>query len=167
MTYKYNLVYETTNLINGKIYIGLHSTDNLNDGYIGSGKLLKQAIKKYGKENFKRRILLISDSRLEVRKLEAKLVNTEFIKRKDTYNLIEGGGGVGDQRGSKNHRFGKVGTGAKRVKATHKSGRVIEADSIQDLSKKINIARGNIRNLINKQIQGRLGWSVCYCKDIV
>ena len=39
-------VYKTTNLINGSIYIGVHKTSNINDTYIGSGKLLKSAIKK-------------------------------------------------------------------------------------------------------------------------
>jgi hypothetical protein len=38
--YKYHIIYKTTNLINGKIYVGMHSTDNLNDGYLGSGWIL-------------------------------------------------------------------------------------------------------------------------------
>ena len=61
--YKYHIIYKTTNLINGKIYVGMHSTDNLNDGYLGSGWILKQAIKKYGKENFKREVLLVLSNR--------------------------------------------------------------------------------------------------------
>ena len=42
------IIYQTTNLINNKIYIGKHQTSDLDDGYLGSGKLLLQAIKKYG-----------------------------------------------------------------------------------------------------------------------
>ena len=60
---KYNFVYKTTNLINKKIYVGVHSTDNLDDWYLGSGKRLLLAIRKYGKENFKREIISFVDSR--------------------------------------------------------------------------------------------------------
>jgi hypothetical protein len=51
------LLYKTTNLINGKTYIGIHQTKNINDGYLGSGLYFLRAVKKYGKENFKREIL--------------------------------------------------------------------------------------------------------------
>jgi len=153
--------------VNNKIYIGLHSTNNLDDSYIGSGKVLKQAILKYGKDKFIREVLYVFSTRKEARDMEASIVTTEFIERKDTYNLIEGGGGAGDQTGSKNHMFGKVGIGAKKVKAIHRDGTVIEAESIQQLSALIDIARGNIRNLIKKQIVGKKGWRVELCKDIV
>ena len=56
MSFQYYMVYKTTNLVNNKYYIGVHATNDLNDGYFGSGKNLKQAIKKYGKEHFKRDI---------------------------------------------------------------------------------------------------------------
>jgi hypothetical protein len=54
---KYYTIYKTTNLINGKIYIGKHETSDLNDTYMGSGKVLMNAIKKYGKDSFKKEIL--------------------------------------------------------------------------------------------------------------
>jgi hypothetical protein len=43
------IVYETTNKINGKIYVGCHKIDDVNDDYLGSGKLLMEDIEKYGK----------------------------------------------------------------------------------------------------------------------
>ena len=55
-------VYKTTNLLNNKIYIGLHETEDLNDSYLGSGILLKQAIKKYGSNNFKKEIVVIESN---------------------------------------------------------------------------------------------------------
>ena len=75
--------------------------------------------------------------------------------------------GVEDQSGSKNHMFGKKAHNRKPLIASHIDGTIIKADSIRDLSKKINIARGNIRNLISKGICGRKGWSVVLDKDIV
>ncbi len=88
---KHYLVYKITNLLNGKIYIGIHSTDNIDDGYMGSGKHLKRAQKKYGIENFKKEILFDFDKHDEMLEMEAKIVNEEFVKREDTYNLIKGG----------------------------------------------------------------------------
>ena len=61
----YNYFYKITNLINNHFYYGVHSTNNLNDGYFGSGVKLKQAVKKYGKENFKKEILFISSNEQE------------------------------------------------------------------------------------------------------
>lgn len=54
---KYNYVYKITNLVNGKIYIGKHSTDNLDDNYMGSGVVLHQAYQKYGLEHFKKEVI--------------------------------------------------------------------------------------------------------------
>lgn len=91
--FRYYIVYETINKINGKRYIGCHATDNLDDGYIGSGNLLKEAIKKYGIKSFERSILHSVDSPEEMFKIEASLVTEEFVKRTDTYNLVPGGFG--------------------------------------------------------------------------
>lgn len=87
----YYTVYKITNIINNKIYIGVHSTENLNDSYMGSGYLLKNAIKKYGVENFKKEILFNFDSLKEALIVERSIVNQEFINRPDVYNLTLGG----------------------------------------------------------------------------
>lgn len=161
--YKYHIIYKTTNLINNKIYVGMHSTDNLNDGYLGSGWILKQAIKKYSKENFKREVLLVLPSRKEAREVEALLVDTEFISRQNTYNLQEGGMGVENQWGENNSAFGKVANNAKGVLAEHLDGRQLKFNSIQECAGTLGFARGNIRNLLYKGIRGRRGWKISYC----
>lgn len=73
------------------LYVGRHSTDDLFDNYIGSGKLLKRAIKKYGIENFKIQILSFFDSLEELIEEEKFIVNKEWCDRKDTYNISCGG----------------------------------------------------------------------------
>ena len=74
-------------------YIGAHQTKNLDDGYIGSGKILKHAIAKYGKENFKSEILYLLSSKEEMFSLEREIVNEAFVNDPLTYNLKIGGSG--------------------------------------------------------------------------
>lgn len=81
-------------MVNKKIYIGLHATKNLNDGYLGSGVFLKKAIKKYGKDNFTKEILFIFNNKKDMITKEKEIVNEGFIKRKDTYNMTKGGFGL-------------------------------------------------------------------------
>ena len=87
------LVYKITNLKNNKIYIGVHTTTNINDDYMGSGTNIRQAIQEHGLENFEKEILHVFDNQEEMLEKERELVNEEFIKRSDTYNLVLGGGG--------------------------------------------------------------------------
>lgn len=92
-------VYQITNNINGKVYIGKHQTKDLKDGYMGSGKLVKRAQKKHGIENFTKELLHIFDTEDEMNAKEKELVTEEFIARSDTYNLCPGGqGGFGHIR---------------------------------------------------------------------
>jgi hypothetical protein len=90
---KYHFIYKTTNLLSGKYYLGMHSTDNLNDGYMGSGKRLRYSINKYGKENHKVEILEFVDSRPELKAREAEIVNLNEIAKEDCMNLKVGGYG--------------------------------------------------------------------------
>ena len=84
-------IYKITNLCNGKIYIGIHKTKFLDDGYMGSGKLLKAAIKKYGRENFKKEILESFDNEESMILKEQELVTTEFVLNENNYNIMPGG----------------------------------------------------------------------------
>jgi hypothetical protein len=84
-------IYKITNFLNGKIYIGKHSCEDINDTYMGSGKLIKSAIDKYGLENFKKEIIHIFETEEAAYKMEKIIVNEDFIKRNDVYNLIIGG----------------------------------------------------------------------------
>lgn len=87
------VIYKITNLTNGYIYIGQHTTNNIDDGYMGSGIRLTNTYKKYGLDSFKKEILYVFDNFEEMDAKEAELVNEEFIKREDTYNIVLGGTG--------------------------------------------------------------------------
>lgn len=88
---KVYLIYQITNLLNGHIYIGAHSTENINDRYMGSSRYLKKDIKEFGKKNFKKEILFIFNNKEEMLLKEAELVNKDFVFREDTYNKVIGG----------------------------------------------------------------------------
>jgi len=87
----YHIIYKTTCLINNKYYIGMHSTDNLEDGYMGSGKALKFSIKRYGKENHRVEILEIVANRELLAERERAIVTLSKVKNGKCMNLKVGG----------------------------------------------------------------------------
>ncbi len=76
--YAHHTVYKTTNTVNGKVYVGVHSTDDLDDGYLGSGKVLMASIEKNGIAAFSKEIIAIFDNRGAAMALEAAIVDEEF-----------------------------------------------------------------------------------------
>ena len=94
-----HFLYKTTNMIDGKFYIGVHSTANPDDGYIGSGKRLWHAIRKHGIEHFTREILETFDDECSMYQKERLVVDEAFVARRDTYNIAIGGHGGNVIRG--------------------------------------------------------------------
>ena len=90
---KHYLVYLITNTVNGKIYVGKHETFDPDDDYMGSGTMLKRAQNKYGLDKFTKTILADFDEPWSMANMEATIVDEEFVKRKDTYNITLGGTG--------------------------------------------------------------------------
>lgn len=89
----FHFVYLTTNLINGKQYVGDHSTNNLNDGYLGSGKpYFKRALKEYGIENFKKEILEFFPSKGEAFDAQEKYIKKFNTLAPNGYNISPKGG---------------------------------------------------------------------------
>ncbi len=78
-------IYKITNINSHKIYIGSHQTNNLEDGYFGSGIYLKRSIAKNGIEQFKKEILEFCSSKEEMHKRETEML--QQIQNDDTYNL--------------------------------------------------------------------------------
>lgn len=88
---KHYVIYQITNKINKKIYIGAHCTKNIDDNYMGSGRYIKAAIKHFGLEYFEKIILFKFDTKEEMLAKERELVNENFILDNQTYNVIVGG----------------------------------------------------------------------------
>ena len=139
-------LYKITNKINGKIYIGAHKTQNLDDGYFGSGKLLILAIKKYGIENFEKDILNFFNTEKELFEAEVEIVNKEFVLRNDTYNLMEGGRGGFTYIDNNGLKYSVFRDDKKRSKEYSKKGIKILGEKRKDpvfcikASKKISIS---------------------------
>jgi len=89
----YHFIYKTTCLVTNKFYIGMHSTNNLEDGYLGSGKRLWYSINKYGKDHHKIEILEFFDIRENLKQKEIQLVNEDLLKDPMCMNLHLGGEG--------------------------------------------------------------------------
>lgn len=87
-----HIIYKTTCLTTGRYYIGMHSTDDLDDGYLGSGKHLIRSIEKHGVEQHYREVLEHLPTREALRSREAELVTEELINDRNCMNMQLGGG---------------------------------------------------------------------------
>lgn len=90
---KFYYLYKIHNNVNSKIYYGIHQTDDINDGYFGSGLILKRAIEKYGKENFEKFILKFFDNETTMYEAEKRVIQEARLKKEEIYNIREGGKG--------------------------------------------------------------------------
>jgi group I intron endonuclease len=128
------VIYKTTNLVNGKQYIGKDTRNNPN--YFGSGVLLKKAIKKYGKENFKKEIIEVCSSRQELIEREEYWLNyydagnNSIFYNRHNYSY----GGIASF-GEKNGFYGKKHSNETKQKISKSnSGRTISDDTKKKLS---------------------------------
>ena len=91
--HSHHYIYKTTCNVTGRFYVGMHSTSNLEDGYLGSGKRLRSSIRKYGIENHSKEILEFLPDRSSLKEREKNLVNEDLLHDPLCMNLQPGGGG--------------------------------------------------------------------------
>lgn len=91
----YHILYKVTCLLTNRYYVGMHSTSNLNDRYLGSGKILRRSLKKYGRENHFFEILEYFHSRESLMSREMEVVSKELLADPLSMNLMPGGWGGG------------------------------------------------------------------------
>lgn len=94
---KHHIVYKTTCLETNAFYIGMHSTDNLQDGYLGSGVRLRRSIRKYGEAAHKCEILFELENREAASDKEKELITAELRKDPKCMNCGPGGEGYYDR----------------------------------------------------------------------
>jgi hypothetical protein len=91
---RFHFVYKTTCIVTGRYYLGMHSTDDLDDGYLGSGVWIRQSIKKHGRDQFHREIIEMCENRLALWKRETEIVNGGLFVDPLCMNFARGGQGV-------------------------------------------------------------------------
>ena len=97
-------IYKTTNVLDGKYYIGKHQTLKIDDRYLGSGIWLKRAIKLHGRRNFKKEILFVFETEAEMNAKEKELITEELVKSPLSYNIGIGGEGGPHFKGRKHSK---------------------------------------------------------------
>lgn len=129
------VIYCTTNLINGKKYIGKDVRNS--PSYLGSGKLFLSAVKKYGKENFKKEIIAYTDDYKFLSELEIYYIDYYNAVNSDLfYNITSGGdGGITHDQSLKKVKIYQFDLNKNLIKVW---------DSAKDASDTLNIRRVNI-----------------------
>ena len=89
----YGYVYKTTNLINGKIYIGQHKSESFDENYYGSGRYLRNAVNKYGIDKFSVEIIDVAQDKSALNLLEKKWIRFYRKRGCAMYNIANGGEG--------------------------------------------------------------------------
>ena len=163
----YHLIYMIVNKINNKIYIGKHSTKNPYDDYMGSGIAIHAAINKYGECNFEKVVIDCLTTEDEAYIKESEIVDENFVKRSDTYNMKCGGEGSkscdvkGKFKGENNPRYGCILSDKQKDKirntlqATYNKHPEIKKQ-ISDTLKEYYKRNPEIKEKISKRNKGRV-----------
>ncbi len=184
----YHFIYRTTNLLNGKFYIGKHSTQNLNDGYMGSGSALLAAMNKHGKECFKTTIIEFFEHEEDVVRREKEIATQEFCKRDDVYNInaanqvftwsgvkrpeqsavmklhkpwayVKPENRIYGKVGRANHMYGRIAPNAKKIRIINTALHIdIVVPSLRIAAEYIEMDRANARKLLQNKSKSRKGW---------
>lgn len=129
---EFHFVYRTTCIKTGKWYIGLHSTDKIDDGYLGSGMRLIRSVKKHGESAHHREILFMAATRKEASNKEAELLSEDARRDPMCMNIGAGGLGATDRPPTKEETAAKLSKASKgyvrtkewydKIVATRKAG---------------------------------------------
>lgn len=139
-------IYKTTCNVTGRWYIGMHSTSNEDDGYMGSGKRLRYSIRKYGKNNHTKEIFEYCDSREELINREREIINEDLISEDLCMNIALGGeGGYGSKFLSK-EQLSKGGVTSNLILQERLKDEEYRKEWVGKISKSVKEFYGDTRN---------------------
>lgn len=165
MDKKYHIVYITTNLITNKKYVGDHSTNDITDTYLGSGRHLKSSIKKYGRKNFKREILEFCESKIDAFNLQEKYINEYDTLSPNGYNISKKGGSCSAKEYSKEtiqrkKKFRHTTEAKKKISEGNKGTKQSNAHIKKRISPHIGAKRSNTTKAnISAALKGKPTWN--------
>ena len=159
---KFHIVYRTTCTVTGKFYIGRHSTNDLNDKYRGSGKLIALSLKKYGVENHTRDILEICESRKAAVIREEEIITAEMLANPMCLNLKPGGEGGGGAKWSEESKQRLSETLKGKPKTPEHKARIGRANLGKNTGR---IASDETREKLSNAARGR-EFSAEHCENI-
>lgn len=149
----YHYIYKITR-DDGKYYIGMHSTDELEDGYFGSGKLITRSVKKYGVEKHQKEILEFLPSRSLLKEREKEIITLEMRADKKCMNIAPGGGGGFISEEMQFKRASAAGKAASKV-FTKGSIAAKQRAAATVKTTKIRRERGVLRNWCGENFRGK------------
>lgn len=139
---KYHYIYKITRN-DGRFYVGMHSTDNLDDGYFGSGKLITRSIKKHGIEIHSKEILEFLPSRQLLKDREKEILTEDMRADVQCMNISPGGGGGCTLE----NQFKRSSAGGKNSGKFCRGSQIAHNAAVQAYEKRIS--SGNIANFLN------------------
>jgi hypothetical protein len=145
---QFNFIYKITRTTDGQYYIGMHSTNDMDDGYLGGGLVISRSVKKYGKSAHVRDVLEMLPNRLSLSSREKEIITEEVISDPLCMNLALGG--VGGCMAGRNHSI------ESRAKMSAKRKlRVTKPETRLKLSIVANNRPSEINEQISEKLKGR------------
>ena len=141
----YGYIYKTTNMINGKAYIGMKRLDCKHKDYLGSGKIFKRALDKYGKENFVKEILAFAKTKEELTQLEYEYIkHHDAYNSQDYYNVASGGLGGNTKAGYTEEELREFGRRVSNsLKNSEKFKTVVQSEEYREKQRQIMLSKDN------------------------
>lgn len=131
---KYHVIYKTTCTVTGRWYIGMHSTNDLNDGYKGSGTRLARSMKKYGKDAHICEILEHHPNRRVLSEREKQIITEEMLQDPMCLNIGPGGEGNAPGYRTKEETLALISQRSKEMWAKRKADPVAMAEHIKKIA---------------------------------